>query len=448
MVRLCEAFAAYGLYVTERSESDFAPELAQRHDAAMNSRSGRVGSGGASRPRTLAAAHQLLPRGVRVRRRACCSPASSRSCTHERLCAAARADPRPAGDRAGDRLRQPPGAGPGARGAHRRARVPRRQPQAVPQWLLVVMHHSGLFDEWRMPIATGIAWFARCRGRRARLLARRRRRPRRRPCRPRTTPRSCSTPTRVFHGVDRVAAPTREPFAARSGTALRAHDERRPLARPRAADDEVARYDWDELRFSVSWKAYCFADEAERDAWRTHADDLSARRDPRHPGRRPARPWGAARRRADRAGAGPVADRDLRALPGSRFVVGGGGHVDPGGLDAPGSQLGGAGRVGGVGRAHVQGLAVGTTQGAGVGGTAGGDPVDGTGALHHPHDAPVHGIGAPGCLRRRRRRCRRERWDAGRPTPGGWPASRRRSWRRPTAVARTSRRRSGCARPA
>jgi hypothetical protein len=25
----------------------------------------------------------------------------------------------------------------------------------------------------------------------------------------------------------------------------------------------------------VSWKAYCFVDEAERDAWRAHADDLT-----------------------------------------------------------------------------------------------------------------------------------------------------------------------------
>ena len=36
--------------------------------------------------------------------------------------------------------------------------------KVVPQWLLVVMHHSGLFDEWRMPIATGIAWFHDCDG--------------------------------------------------------------------------------------------------------------------------------------------------------------------------------------------------------------------------------------------------------------------------------------------
>jgi hypothetical protein len=38
---------------------------------------------------------------------------------------------------------------------------------------------------------------------------------------------------------------------------------------------EVARYRWDELRFSVSWKAYCFADAHERDTWRDHRDDLT-----------------------------------------------------------------------------------------------------------------------------------------------------------------------------
>jgi hypothetical protein len=41
---------------------------------------------------------------------------------------------------------------------------------------------------------------------------------------------------------------------------------------------ELARYGWRELRFSVSWKAYCFVDEAERAAWRAHTDDLSYER--------------------------------------------------------------------------------------------------------------------------------------------------------------------------
>ncbi len=47
------------------------------------------------------------------------------------------------------------------------------------------------------------------------------------------------------------------------------------LLRPEAGSTEqLTSFGWDEIRFSVSWKAYCFADEDERDAWRTHADDL------------------------------------------------------------------------------------------------------------------------------------------------------------------------------
>jgi hypothetical protein len=39
-------------------------------------------------------------------------------------------------------------------------------------------------------------------------------------------------------------------------------------------DDVVAEHAWDDLRFSVSWKAYCFTDEDEQRTWREHADDL------------------------------------------------------------------------------------------------------------------------------------------------------------------------------
>ena len=43
----------------------------------------------------------------------------------------------------------------------------------------------------------------------------------------------------------------------------------------REGDAVIASYDWDELRFSISWKAYCFADAAERRAWKEHTDDLA-----------------------------------------------------------------------------------------------------------------------------------------------------------------------------
>src|SRR5437870_11148995 len=45
-------------------------------------------------------------------------------------------------------------------------------------------------------------------------------------------------------------------------------------APPRPLRRVIARYGWDEVRFSISWKAYCFADERERRAWREHGDDL------------------------------------------------------------------------------------------------------------------------------------------------------------------------------
>jgi hypothetical protein len=43
-------------------------------------------------------------------------------------------------------------------------------------------------------------------------------------------------------------------------------------------DETVAEYRWNELRYSVSWKAYCFADEAEQRTWQQNSDDLSVTR--------------------------------------------------------------------------------------------------------------------------------------------------------------------------
>jgi len=32
--------------------------------------------------------------------------------------------------------------------------------KTLPQWLLVAMHHSQLFERWRVPIATGVTWWS------------------------------------------------------------------------------------------------------------------------------------------------------------------------------------------------------------------------------------------------------------------------------------------------
>ena len=145
---------------------------------------------------------------------------------------------------------------------------------------MVVMHHSRLFDEWRMPIATGVTYFARdgvvapggelayypegADGPVHVLEARH------------NTGIVLDTDS-VFHGVDRVGPPGAPPPAL-DPTNVLVFDEattRWSLRPERGSATELVSYGWDELRFSVSWKAYCFADEAEREAWHTHADDLT-----------------------------------------------------------------------------------------------------------------------------------------------------------------------------
>ncbi len=144
----------------------------------------------------------------------------------------------------------------------------------VPQWLLVVMHHSGLFEQFRMPIATAIAWFHDCDGGELAYW----------PEGPGTPPRRHRVryntamvldTDSVFHGVERIADVEADDLPRiRPGSTLEYVGAGAWLLR--AADGtELARYRWNELRFSVSWKAYCFRDERERDDWREHTNDLT-----------------------------------------------------------------------------------------------------------------------------------------------------------------------------
>ena len=153
---------------------------------------------------------------------------------------------------------------PEFRGANRRV---------VPQWLLVVMRHSERFEAWRMRIATGISYFGDAEGgdlayypdgpdAPAAVYP------------PRHNTAAVLDTDTVFHGVDRVAGDDGPLERLKPG--MRLHHEGGEAWTVR---DEVgtvmASYDTSDLRYSVSWKAYCFADEAERDAWAGHRDDLT-----------------------------------------------------------------------------------------------------------------------------------------------------------------------------
>jgi len=271
MVNLCERFGSYRMYAEhEQHETDIGRGLAQRHDAVMNF----LRSGADSEPMEALAVRTSYFReeyayGAQAR-----IAGIEPFVDHPAFVDAARAIH-------GRAVIEPaiayanlmvPGQElavhtdvPEFRGANRKL---------LPQWLLVVMHHSGLFEEYRMPIATAIAWFHDCDGGElAYWPAGATAEPRRHRVAYNTAMVLDTDST--FHGVERIAnvEPGELP-RIRHGTTLDALGNREWALR--AADgSELARYRWDELRFSVSWKAYCFADDDERVAWRDHADDLT-----------------------------------------------------------------------------------------------------------------------------------------------------------------------------
>lgn len=276
MLDLCVRFGRYGTYADhERIEVDIGPGLSQRHDSVMHFlRSGGIRGVEESVPTLTARTSYFREeyaygRDIRI-------AGIEAFLDHDALRDAARRVH-------GRDVVEPviayanlmlPGQElavhtdvPEFRGANRKL---------VPQWLLVVMHHSGLFDQWRLHIATGIAWFGDAAG--GSLLYW-------------TDP--AAPPTRhvtrhdtaivldtdsVFHGVDRVGDTMSDTMPSITpGCRLDpVGDGQWTLSDPR--DDVLATYDFGQLRFSVSWKAYCFTDERERHVWREHLDDLDYER--------------------------------------------------------------------------------------------------------------------------------------------------------------------------
>ncbi len=144
-----------------------------------------------------------------------------------------------------------------------------------PEWLLVAMHHSGLFDHWRIPIATGVAWFNDCDGGEFAFY------PEGRDAPAETVPARYNTAVIMdtdswFHGVDRLKEYNGVIPDLMPGMKLNHVEGDNWVVTEKG--EEISRYKWDQLRFSVSWKAYCFKDEDERRAWREHSDDIAQER--------------------------------------------------------------------------------------------------------------------------------------------------------------------------
>jgi hypothetical protein len=271
MVDVCQRFGRYGMYSAENEGgADIGEGLTQRHDAVLNYlRSG--GMHGAGEPISVLAARTNYFREEYAYGTKGLIDGIEPFLFHDGFVEAAR-------QIHGRRVIEPaivfanlmvPGQElalhtdvPEFRGVNRKMH---------PQWLLVAMRHSELFEDWRMPIATGVAWFHDTDGGEFAFY----------PDGAEGSPvyhkvayntALLVDTDSVFHGVDRVAPSETEMPALKPGMQLTFEGDRRWSVRD--GDQIFAEYPWDELRFSISWKAYCFTDEAERDAWRTHTDDL------------------------------------------------------------------------------------------------------------------------------------------------------------------------------
>lgn len=267
-----KAFLFYGQYSHEGYAPNYAPELAHRYDAAMNfiRTGGRFGRRDEGMDLLLARTNYF--RETYVYGEEVASESLAFLMHHASLLDAARQlHGRPVIEPSilyanvmapGQELAVHTDV-PEFRGASRKE---------FPEWLLVVMRHSGLFEEWRMPIATGICYFGGGEGGELAYY----------PdgaagdaavYRPRHNTAAMLDTDTVFHGVDRVRGDESQLAAIEPGMQIiYAGDDRWEV---RDGDAVAATHRSDELRLSISWKAYCFADEAEREAWRTHSDDLT-----------------------------------------------------------------------------------------------------------------------------------------------------------------------------
>lgn len=143
-----------------------------------------------------------------------------------------------------------------------------------PVWLLVTMGRSGLFERWRIPIATAVAWYYDGDGGGFTYW----------PDGPDKSPvkRTTRSNTAVvgdndvmFHRVDAVGD-EKMPWNMTLDSVLEhaGGDDWRIVD----GDDVLAAYRWGDVRISVSWKAQVLRDEDEARLVDEHVDDLSFER--------------------------------------------------------------------------------------------------------------------------------------------------------------------------
>jgi len=145
----------------------------------------------------------------------------------------------------------------------------------LPVWLLVTMRRSGLFEAWRVPVATAVCWLYRGPGGSFTYW----------PAGPDGEPRRTVAPfdnrgvmgenDSMFHRGDPVGD-----GAVEAPTRLAVHSELAPSPQGSQhwqilnGDEVIAEYPREAVRFALSWSARIFADQAAERRDREHQDDL------------------------------------------------------------------------------------------------------------------------------------------------------------------------------
>jgi len=145
----------------------------------------------------------------------------------------------------------------------------------VRPWLLVVMHHSGLFEPWRIPVATAVVYVSDCLGGDFTYFPEGGSEPTTTTFHPSANSAIMFDGDTTFHRVEPVGTGKDDCPDIEAGTRLASIGSERWQLMDPDGENVIAKYKSADLRYSVSWKAYCFADRAEREAWLHHRDDLS-----------------------------------------------------------------------------------------------------------------------------------------------------------------------------
>jgi hypothetical protein len=146
----------------------------------------------------------------------------------------------------------------------------------VPAWLLVAMHHSGLFERWRVHVATVVVYpdvseggafyyFGRSPSEHdvTRVTVE-----------PHANSAVVLDADTIFHGVERVGGESSSnDFPPDAYLVPESHADWRVCQGNRACES-LAILGKNEVRFSLSWKAYCFPHMSAYRVWLEHEDDL------------------------------------------------------------------------------------------------------------------------------------------------------------------------------